>query len=286
MGLAEHIRQGAVLKRESITLNASPSNSGSFVLGSAYALFTINTNIPCRLRLYDNLSSMEDSDEISRPFIDKGVKNNIALVGDFSMSAAGTYKIDPMVYGVIATASNELTYYRINNNTAPPIITFNRFLLENSQIDIDNRVTVVDIDRYVESNTFVTGTLADITVPRTYLLVSASLSGSANRARVRLYSKNTVFSNSTEISRSFATESLGTSGLIVDAILSGSQTTYFVPKIVGANLNTIGTNLIAIRGNDTAIMGDKEFYYILENLSPVIGTANIKISFHVFSLES
>lgn len=285
MGLAEHIRNGAVLDRQTINLQTSAAGSGSVDLGSAYILLSLTTNTPCRLRLYDNLESRDNATEISRTFVNKGVANNIALIGDFSMSVAGTYTIDPAVYSVVATSSNKLTYYRIDNGASAPIITFNRFLLEDSSINIINRVTVPDIQATVTTGSFVSGTLASATVPRTYLLVSASLSGSGKRARLRLYTKSTAFSNATEISRSFATESLGTTGLVIDALLSGSETTYFVPKLIGANLDTIGTNLISIRGNDAAIMGDNEMYYILQNLSPTTPTDDIKVSLHVFSLE-
>jgi hypothetical protein len=286
MGLADHIRDGASLIRENVTLQANASNSGSIELGSAYMLLTLQSNIPCRLRLYDNLQSRDDATEKIRPFTTNFVPNNIALIGDFSMSVAGTYKIDPATYGVVATASNKLTYYRIDNNTSTPTIVFNRYLLEDSTVNTINRITVPYIQSLVTTGTFVTGTLSDPTVPRTYLLVSASLSGSGTRARIRLYSRSNVFSNTTEISRSFATESLGSTGLIIDAILSGSQTTYFVPKIVGSNLDTIGSDLVAIRSNEAAIMGENEMYYILENLASTPGTTNIKVSLHVFSLES
>lgn len=285
MGLAEHIRNGAVLNRQSVNLQTSVARSGSVDLGSAYTLLSLTTNTPCRLRLYDNLESRDNATEISRTFANKSVANNIALIGDFSMSVAGTYKIDPVVYGVVATSSNKLTYYRVDNTVTAPTITFNKFLLEDSTINIINRITVPDIQVTVTTGSFVSGTLANVTVPRTYLLVSASLSGSGKRARFRLYTKSTVFSNPTEISRSFATESLGTNGLIIDALMSGSQTTYFVPKLIGANLETVGTNLITIRGNDVAMMGYNEMYYIVQNLSPTTVTDDIKISLHVFSLE-
>lgn len=288
MGLEQYIRAGANLTRDDIILQTTPSGSGSVDLGSAYVLLSISTNAPCRLRLYDNSQSLENSGEIRRAFGNTSVSASTALIGDFSMSVAGAYTIDPVMYGVVERAASKLTHYRVNSTQSGvyPTITFTRYLLEDPTISTASRVTMPQITGSILPGRLVSGTLTSTTlIPRTYLLVSASLSGSSTRARLRLYTTNESLTNLTELSRSFATESSNTSKLIVDAIMSGSETTYFVPKIIGANLQTMGTNLNTIRRDQVAIMGNNQLYYVLENPNSTGGAIPITASLHVFSLE-
>jgi hypothetical protein len=287
MGLEEYIKAGAVLQRGTVTLTPSINGSGSINLGSVYTLLSISTTGQCRLRLYDNSQSLENVGERTRQFGNTNVSASVALVGDFSMSIAGTYTTDPALYGYVADTISGLSYYRIENTQSgqPPTINFTRYVMEVPAVSTANRVNVPVITGSLAPNQIISGTLSSPSVPRTYLLISASVSGSLTRGRLRLYSTSTSLTNTTEISRSFATESSNTSRLIVDAILSGSETTYFVPKIVGANLQTIGSDLNAVRTNRSAIMGLNEMYYILQNMSSSGGTVPISASLHVFSLE-
>lgn len=287
MGLEQYIRAGAVLDRSFISLQTNVTGSGSVDLGSAYVLLSISTTAPCRLRLYDMSQSLEDTTERSRAFINTNVPDNIALIGDFSMSVAGTYTIDPVLYGMVNRTDNRLTYYRVNNTQsgAFPNITFNRYKLEDAPVSTQNRKTLPLINGFINSSSIVTGSISSTNIPRTYILVSASVSGSSTRARLRLYTTSASLSNQTELSRSFSTESSNTSQLIVDMILSGSQTTYFVPKIIGANLQNMGTNLNVTRTSQENIMGRNELYYILQNVSTQSIQQNISASVHVFALE-
>lgn len=287
MGLAEYVRAGIKLTRANVNLPTDSIKSGSVELGSTYILLSITTDVPCRLRLYDTSQSRDNVGEISRSFGNTNISNSIALVGDFSMSTAGTYTIDPTVYGLVTPASTKLTYYRINDVTSAPypIINFNRYLLEDSAQSIVNRKTLPTVAANLSVSGLVSGTISDSQIPRTYLLVSASLSGSNSIARLRLYSTSEAFSNLVEVSRSFSTEPATGSKLIVDMVLSSSITTYFVPKIIGANLQTMGTDLNAIRNNTENIMGNNELYYILQNGATTGGTVPISASVHVFSLE-
>jgi hypothetical protein len=100
-----------------------------------------------------------------------------------------------------------------------------------------------------------------------------------------LYTTSGSFSDTVEVNRSFTTESSATSKLIMDAIMSGSETTYFVPKIIGANLKNMGIDLNLIRNNSDKIMGANELYYILQNANTTGGTVAISASLHLFSLE-
>jgi hypothetical protein len=205
------------------------------------------------------------------------------------MSAAGTYTIDPPVYGVLENPTNKLTYYRTENTQSGvnPAITITRYLMEDSSISTLNRVNFPQITASLQANIIISGTLLSATnIPHTYLLVSASMIGSSTgSARLRLYTTNESFSNLTEISRSFTTESSNNSKLIVDAILTGSEVTYFVPKIAGANLQTMGTDLNVIRLDRAAILGNNELYYVLQNAVSSTATIRVTASLHVFSLE-
>ena len=289
MGLEQYIRAGVALTRDIITFTASPSGSGSINLGSAYTLLSVGTNSPCRLRLYDTFDSLTNAGERARSFGNTSVSASTALVGDFSMSAAGTYTIDPPVYGVLENPTNKLTYYRTENTQSGvnPAITITRYLMEDSSISTLNRVNFPQITASLQANIIISGTLLSATnIPHTYLLVSASMIGSSTgSARLRLYTTNESFSNLTEISRSFTTESSNNSKLIVDAILTGSEVTYFVPKIAGANLQTMGTDLNVIRLDRAAILGNNELYYVLQNAVSSTATIRVTASLHVFSLE-
>lgn len=289
MGLEQYIRAGANLTREIITFTASPSGSGSVNLGSVYTLLSVGTNSPCRLRLYDNLDSLTNAGERIRTFGNTNVSASTALIGDFSMSVAGTYTIDPPMYGVSQIPSNKLTYYRTENTQSGvnPVITVTRYLLEDSSISTANRVNFPQITGSLTATRIISGTLTSLTnIPRTYLLVSASMVGSSSgSARLRLYTTSESLTNLTEISRSFTTESSNNSKLIVDAILTGSEITYFVPKIAGANLQTMGTDLNAIRLDSAAIMGNNQLYYVLQNSVSSSATIRVTASLHVFALE-
>ena len=203
------------------------------------------------------------------------------------MSSANTYTIDPAMYSVVENSSNSLTYYRVDNTASAvyPSLKFNRYLLENSSVSTANRINLPVINSALSASALVSGTLVSTGIPTTYLLVSASVSGSATRARLRLYSKTDAFSDMVEVSRSFTTESSATSKLIADMILSGSETTYFVPKIIGANLQNMPTVLSTIVNSPENIMGKQEMYYILQNAATSGGPVPISASLHVFSLE-
>lgn len=287
MGLEQYIRAGASLQRGSVSLTTDSIGSGSVNLGSVYTLLNISTDSPCRLRLYDNSQSLENRGEIVRPFGNTNVSASVALVADISMSAPGNYTLDPALYGTVLDTVNKLTYYRVENTQSGtfPTLNFTRYLMEVPEVSSANRVTLPVIAGLVEPGKILSGTLDSTAIPRTYLLVSASISGSSNRARLRLYSTNESLTNQTELSRSFATESSNNSKLIVDLIISGSETTHFVPKIVGANLQTMGTDLNAIRASQAAIMGLNQLYYVLQH-PDVSGTPiQVSASIHVFSLE-
>jgi len=296
MGLADQIRAGANLERTTVTLTTDVIGSGSVNLGATYGLLRIQTSTPCRVRLYDTEASRDNLGEIDRPFGVVDVSASVALIGDFSMSAANIpYSIDPVLYGLTSDPSNELSYYRITEASTPPIIQITKYLLEDrnipavvgGQYETENRRTLPVIQvGPLEPNVISAsgaGVLSDTTIPQTYLFVSASIEGAANIARIRLYNTSASLANVTETSRSFSVEASASVGLLVDAIISGSETTYFVPKIIGANLDNMGTDLVLTKADSGKRMGDNELYYRIENKS---ATAQpITASLHVYSLE-
>ena len=70
--------------------------------------------------------------------------------------------------------------------------------------------------------------------------------------------------------------------LIVDAIITGSETTYFIPKIIGANLSDMGTILSSL----TVPKGTNELYYIFQSMATAGGAQNMTASIHVLSVEN
>lgn len=282
MGLKEYIRLGAKLSRTSITTQTDENGSGSVELGSAYALLSIQTTLPCRVRLYDTSQSLNDVTEKNRTFGNTNISASTALIGDFTMSA-GTYTIDPVVYGVVNPANTKLTYYRVDNTASAqyPVLTFTKYLLEDSAISTDSRISLPLITGSLSVGQILSGSIVNVDIPRTYLLVSASLNATTTAARIRLYSTPTSIDNTTEKNRGFTTESQ-MNALIVDAIITGSETTYFIPKIIGANLADMGTSLNVL----TIPKGKNELYYIFQSMATTGGAQNMTASIHVLSVEN
>lgn len=293
MGLAEQIRAGATLQRSNIQIVTDGSGYGSASLGATYALLTVQTSEPCRLRLYDNLDSLEDATEISRTFGNTNVPPTIALIGDFSMSEASrNYSVDPMLYAVVDDTGSTFTYYRIDGAATPPVIQIGRYLMQDVSVvatgssfyAVDNRRSFTITTDTLSTNELTSGSLTgDSTIPVTYLLVSASLDGAGTLARVRLYSNSSALYDATEKARSFENEPAVATPLIVDAFLSGDEITYFAPKIVGANLENMGSDLTLLRSNNTAIQGNNELYYIIENKGG--SSTVIDAMLHLYALE-
>lgn len=286
MGLKEYLKAGTVFQRTDVTTLTDEQGSGSINLGSAYILLNVTTDYPCRLRLYDTAASLEDVAESTRAFGDSNISATTALIADMSMSVAGTYTIDPVVYGVVENPLNKLTYYRISETQSLnyPTITLTRYNIEDSNISTQNRVNLATIQAELAPLAKDYGTIVSTTLPKTYLLVSASLSGVNNTARLRLYATDTALSDATELNRPFSVEPAAGTTLIVDMIVSSSETTYFTPKIVGTNLQTMGNNLIPIQQSQINLAGINNVYYILENPSTT-DTRQLSMSVHVFELE-
>lgn len=284
MGLSEQIQAGANLDRTDVTFTTSVTGVGSASIAPSYAILKIQASSPCRLRLYDNLSSRDEAGEIVRPFGNTNISESVALVGDFSMSAAGQYAVDPVLYAVSADFNNPYTYYRVSPASSIDIkATVYPIEIVAPGVGVyslDNRRTLPVITASLSAGAKVSGSLASTEIPQTYLLVSASAN---SLSRLRLYSTTAALSNTQEITRPFSVEPSASFNLIADMILSASKTTYFSPKIIGANLANMGSNLLLIRGNQALIDGENELYYIIENISA--SPIQVSASLHVYSLE-
>lgn len=279
MGLKEDIRNKVRLTRDTVILETSTLGSGSVDLGSAYLLLSIETDIPCRFRLYDTLESLENATEISRLHTNTNVPGGISLVGDFNMPVAGAYSIDPTLYGVVPITS----YYRVSASLGQyPTVKLARYLLEDKTVSQANRKTLNLITGSLTVGQRISGSISSVSIPRTYLFVSASSTNPNGIVRLRLYTKRESISNQAEVTRSFATESVD-NNLLIDAILSASSTTYFSPKIVGANLQNIQGSLATVTAN--SINGLNEMYYVFENIQSSVSPLNTTASLHLFSLE-
>ena len=189
---------------------------------------------------------------------------------------------DPVVYGVVNPANTKLTYYRINNTGSGqyPALTFARYLLEDASISTGSRVSLPDITGSLTVGQIISGSISNIQIPKTYLLVSASLNATTSSARIRLYSTSGSINDTIEKNRAFVTESQMNT-LLVDAIITGSETTQFIPKIIGANLGDMGTVLNTL----TVPAGNNELYYIFQSMAITGGAQNMTASIHVLSVE-
>lgn len=289
MGLSEHIRAGARLTRDLITI-ADVVGSGSVNLGATYTLLSLQTNAACRFRLYDDIESRDDATEIGRVFPNTNVPAQISLVGDFSMSAAGTYTIDPVLFGHSTSSMLPLSYYRVQPSVSQIQVT--RYLLEDGNIQPglgtvysqNNRRAFTPITASLAANAMVSGAIENSQIPATYLLISASVTPDATaRVRLRLYAKSSSIFDSTEKTRIFSLEPSASVQLIADMILSGSVVTKFSPKIVGVNLQNMGTDLRQLVNNFDLLDGKQELYYVMQNVATV--THEISASLYTYALE-
>lgn len=300
MGLEEQIRAGAQLTRNTVVIT-DVSGSGSVSVGSLYGILSIRTtNVNAsRFRLYETQGSRDEQGEIDRPF-GSPVSGNISLVGDFSMSGAGVYTIAPVVFGTVNNRNAATSYYRVEPNgaTSPAgfvDITIDRYLIEDSTIppdaltfySVDNRRVISISTSSMSDNLIISGTLDVTTIPTTYMILSASCSQPNHIFRVRLYATSSavdVVQGVNEVNRPINIEPSESVELILDAIVSGSETLYFKPKIFGANLENVGSDLLVTVLDQAKISGNREMYYYLQNLSgDVINSPELRIA--VYSLE-
>lgn len=295
MGLEEHIKAGAQLNRNTYVATL-PTGSGSINLGSVFGILRLQSDIPIRFRLYDTEASRDNITEINRPFGVLSPTSSVSLIADFSMSAAGTYNIEPMVFGLCTSSISPLSFYRLETATGQPsqsAIRVTTFSFEDGTVipdpntfyTISNRRTLtIQSTGSMSIGTGGGGILSTgTTIPQTFLMVSASLAHTSLQARLRLYATSSAIINTTEQARSFGVEPSENVMLLVDAIISGSDTLYFYPKLFGANLETMGDNLAVTEESISKIIGKSEMYYYIDNLSGV--TANPEIKFAVYSME-
>lgn len=297
MGLEEHIKAGAQLTRNAI-VNTLPTGSGSINLGSVYGILRLQSDVPIRLRLYETEESRDNITEINRPFGIFPSTSSISLIGDFSMSSAGAYTIAPMVFGMCSSSVSPTTFYRLETATGQPsqsLLSITRYLMEDGNIVPDpltfytinnRRILTIQSSTSMSNDTIInSGTLStnvDV-IPQTFLMASASLANTQQQVRFRLYATSSAINNVTEKNRTFATEPSESVMLLVDAIISGSDTLYFSPKIFGANLETMGENLLSTSTDLNKLNGKSEMYYYVQNLSGF--SANPEIKFSIYALE-
>jgi hypothetical protein len=282
MGLSEQLREGAVLERNTIPFEID--GTGSLDLGAAYVILGIQVDSPCRLRLYDNEKSVSDFAESIRDYEDLPYSTDIALIGDISMSVAGNYTLDPVLYAVPENTSTYLTYYRASDPITGSI-TIYKLEDQNVQADINNEHYKFSNRRTLEfdggKNSLIAG---EDTTARTYLLIDAI---SDEDCRLRIYGKQESLNNQTEASRSFSVVPDADVILIADMLLDSGSITKFFPKIIGANLQTLPTNLETIRLSRTAINSFSEIYYRIEPQDPFgpVEASDISVSMNIFALE-
>lgn len=284
MGLKEQINAGSTnIRRETVQLSVSgdsPRYTGSFTLGSAFVLLSVQSPKPCRLRLYGDINSRNNAGELIRPFTSQSIlSSSVSLIADIDLNTTDIYNLTPSPFGLnLDNPVSRSIYYTIDTSSLTPFgggtntLTFTRFSLEDQEVT--NLPGIVSRDTYtinatnLASNTSVTGSF---TTPRTYLLYG--FSSSINPVRLQLYTREDYRDNPIEAVRPFTTEPNSGSGLIADIYCTESGSLPISPVLLGRNDDDLN---VVQDANDVT-------YYRLYNATN--GTYNFTISLKMFSLE-
>jgi hypothetical protein len=277
MGLKEQLNAGATsLKREPLSIISTvtqPVYSGSLNLGRTFTITSVQSAIPCRIRLYGDAYSRDEPSEKTRPFISQSIPQDISLITDINLDTTEVFHLHPPVFGAnLDNSVSEMIYYTVNTDViSANTITFNRFIMEDSLVaNLPNIIT--------RKKTAITGSVSpggmfsgSISTPKTYLLLQ--LVPNVSPVRVRLYAGETYRDNITEKNRPFTTEPSSSSGLIADMYIDTTATASLTPIILGRNINDILFN---------SALASSVTYYTVTNLS---GASDVSASLHMFSLE-
>lgn len=275
MGLIEQINLGnASLNRSTvaITLNGSqPQFTGSLAVGRTFILTNAQTTTPCRLRLYGNVASRDDTDELLRPFNSQSISGSISLLADINLTDNALFNLTPPLFGAnLDNPVQSTIYYTVDTGSNAPFsgtntVSFTRFLLEDTTAaltpNVVTRETIL-ITGSISAGSSVTGSVA---TPKTYVLLQVI--PNTNDIRLRLYAAASYRDNINEINRAFSTEPTQSSGVIADIYIDNTITSSFTPMIVGRNMD--------------AVVSSTTYY----NLTNVSGTSPVTASLYLFSLE-
>jgi hypothetical protein len=184
-----------------------------------------------------------------------------------------------VLYGASEDTDNYYTYFTISDTAEEITGSLTVYKLEdvNIQADIENDFYKVSNRRQLE---FIgnKNTLTSVSdgAPRTYLMLDAI---SDTDCRLRIYGKLESLNDLAEQNRSFSEAIMNPDTiLLADMELVSGSITKFYPKIIGANLQTLPTNLETIRISRRAINSVSEIYYRLEPESSIV-------NMNIFSLE-
>ena len=282
MGLREQILAGATnLKRETVGIvvgTASPRITGSVSIGRSFVLTAIQASTRCRVRLYGDSGSRNDPGELIRPFNSQSIPSNISLITDINLDTETLFRLAPPIFGLnLDNAVSPDIYYTIDTGSSFPLtgedrISLTRFLIEDTTVTnlagVNARQTLTLPSATISSGSSVTGSIVS---PKTYLLYKVE--PNASPLRLRLYTSASYRDNPSEVSRSFNTDPVSSSGLIADIYMEDSSAMPLSPIIVGRNDNDLVNNIVS---------PSSETYYRLTNGA---ATSTVSASLFVFSLE-
>jgi len=282
MGIKEYITAGSEkIKREPVTINLSTTNqqqTGSVSVGSAIAITEIQSNTACRVRLYGDINSRNNTVELARPFVSQSVSSSISLILDADINNQQIFNLTPPLFGLnLDNPVTDTLYYTIESSSGGQLSTtsnvkITRLLIEDLNLpQVDNRDTLVVSASALSAGNYVTGTIRS---PRTYLLYKVL--PTMVPLRLRLYTSQSYRDDATEISRPFSTEPNSGSGIIADIYMEDLAGTPMVPIVIGRNDSD---------ANDFAnVNATQETHFTLNNVSG--GTmAIVSASLSVYSLE-
>lgn len=273
MGLREQALAGAAHRRKTTELSTSAGTiiSGSVNLNRTYMLLSIEATVPGRLRIYTDSSSRDTTTEKNRTFETKSTGNSIGLITDVTFSA-GIHYFDGGVFGMSLDTGSYNSYYTVEtSNSLANTIKLQTFTLEDT-IDANpatnytvanRRLFTISSSGVIGANSRVIGQISSSTLPKTFLLVTASVN--VTESRIRLYGVNTSSISVSEVTRAWGTDPESSSALIAD-INFDSYYNVLSPMVFGLNYS-----------------GSNELGYIIDNL--VGTTRTISSSIMLYSLE-
>ena len=251
-------------KPSGLIASGSPKQSmgSSFILLNARAAGAT----PCRLRLYADETSRDiDANRVTGSFT---LNDSVALIADVLLTSSVSINFDPPIIG--STYGGNV-YWTINTFTSAvdTTVTVTSYPIEQNGGANEDRTSLIITGSAVTTQSY--AARGTITSPKSFII----LSGSATvPSRLRLYSRPIDNVPSSEISRSFDTETLDGSFLIADLMFDSTSFQYpLVPVLEGYTWDAKNYSV-----------GSGEVGYVLENLTGTPST--ISASLYLYTTEN
>jgi len=262
MGIFELAQSGSNLTRKLVSISSSPATGKTTGFGTSYILLGVQTQGPCRIRLYSDSASVDIDN--SRPTSSFDINPSVGLVLDTELTGSVTRLIfNPPIIGT--TFSGSETWHNISSSAAQTA-TFTAYPIEFAEFP--SRTILTFSGSNIDTGS--TGVEGNITSPKGFLI----LSGSADTgSRLRLYSRPIDQVPLVEKVRAFGENPITGSSIIADMAFDSASFSYKLsPSLEAYNLESYsnGNNLVG---------------FILQNQSTTNG-ATITASLLIYPTEN